>query len=101
LLLCACFLTPYVQVWECRSRTARSLIAHKCLTAFRVGLLQYLSLLWLCLMALLGFSFGAKAAVIRWAGVGLKLLAWLRVALLRTPAAFLTEVLPGGGATCA
>jgi hypothetical protein len=54
------------QVWECRSRIARTLIASKCLTAFRVGVMQYLSLLWLCLMAFLGLNLGAKAAMVRW-----------------------------------
>lgn len=54
-----------LQVWECRSRIARTLIANKCLTAFRVGLLQYLSLLWLCLLAFLGLNLGAKAAMVR------------------------------------
>lgn len=58
---CACVL----QVWECRSRVARTLIANKCITAFRVGLLQYLSLLWLCLLAFLGLNLGAKAAMVR------------------------------------
>jgi hypothetical protein len=54
-----------LQVWECRSRIARKLIASKCLTAFRVGLLQYLSLLWLSLLAFLGLNLGAKAAMVR------------------------------------
>jgi hypothetical protein len=59
--VCACLL----QVWECRSRVARTLIANKCITAFRVGLLQYLSLLWLCVLAFLGLNLGAKAAMVR------------------------------------
>lgn len=54
-----------LQVWECRSRIARTLIASKCLTAFRVGLLQYLSLLWMCFMAFLGLNTGARAALLR------------------------------------
>lgn len=54
-----------LQVWECRSRVARTLIANKCITAFRVGLLQYLSLLWLCVLAFLGLNLGAKAAMVR------------------------------------
>ena len=61
ILPCALFL----QVWECRSRIARTLIASKCLTAFRIGLLQYLALLWMCLMAFLGLNVGAKAAMFR------------------------------------
>lgn len=60
-----------LQVWECRSRIARTLIASKCLTAFRVGLVQYLSLLWLCLLAFLGLNLGAKAAMVRWVAGGL------------------------------
>lgn len=44
---------------------ARTLIANKCITAFHVGLLQYLSLLWLCVLAFLGLNLGAKAAMVR------------------------------------
>jgi hypothetical protein len=43
-------------VWECRSRVARNLIARRCLLAFQVGLLRFLSLAWLCLLALLGLA---------------------------------------------
>lgn len=44
------------QAWECRSRIARNLIARRCLLAFQVGLLRFLSLAWLCLLALLGLA---------------------------------------------
>jgi hypothetical protein len=43
-------------VWECRSRVARNLIARHCLLAFHVGLLRFLSLAWLSLLALLGLA---------------------------------------------
>jgi hypothetical protein len=45
-----------LQVWECRSRVARNLIARHCLLAFKIGLLRFLSLAWLCLLSLLGLA---------------------------------------------
>eukprot|EP00879_Flechtneria_rotunda_P010445 GHRR01010921.1.p1 GENE.GHRR01010921.1~~GHRR01010921.1.p1 ORF type:complete len:1048 (+),score=450.42 GHRR01010921.1:155-3298(+) len=52
---CDCLGPADQEVWECRSRTARNLLARRCLWAFHVGVLPYLPLVWLCLMALLGF----------------------------------------------
>jgi hypothetical protein len=54
-----------VKVWECRSRIARNLIARRCLLAFQVGLLRFLSLAWLCLLALLGLAV-RDASLQRW-----------------------------------
>lgn len=51
--VCPCLLV-FLQVWECRSRIARNLIARRCLLAFKVGLVSFLSLAWLCLLALVG-----------------------------------------------
>jgi hypothetical protein len=47
-------------VWECRSRISRTLISRKCLLALRGGLLHYVSLLWLCLLLLLGLATSAN-----------------------------------------
>ncbi|KAF8072774.1 MAP1D [Scenedesmus sp. PABB004] len=49
------------QVWECRSRVARSLIAQRCLLAFQLGVGPWLRLAWLCLLALVGFTVSATS----------------------------------------
>ncbi|WIA08813.1 hypothetical protein OEZ85_008235 [Tetradesmus obliquus] len=53
---CHCLGPVEQEAWECRSRIARNLIARRCLLAFQVGLLRFLSLAWLCLLALLGLA---------------------------------------------
>lgn len=43
-----------LQVWECRSRLARSLIARKCAFSFQVGIFAWVKLIIYCLFCCLG-----------------------------------------------
>ncbi|KXZ46814.1 hypothetical protein GPECTOR_40g548 [Gonium pectorale] len=51
---CRCMGPHDQEVWECRSRLARSLIARRCFFCFRVGLFSWLRLVLFCLLCLLG-----------------------------------------------
>ncbi|EFJ48899.1 hypothetical protein VOLCADRAFT_90642 [Volvox carteri f. nagariensis] len=51
---CRCMGPHDQEVWECRSRLARSLIARRCFFSFGVGLFSWLRLVVFCLLCLLG-----------------------------------------------
>lgn len=53
------------EVWECRSRLARSLIARRCAFSFGIGLLSWLQLLVFCFMCMLG-RWGSYTTIFRW-----------------------------------
>jgi hypothetical protein len=58
--VCLCLRPAAQEVWECRSRMARTLISRACLPRLRMGILRYLSMLWLWLLLLLGLAKSAN-----------------------------------------
>ncbi len=61
---CRCMGPNDQEVWECRSRLARSLIARRCFFSFGVGLFTWLRLVVFCLLCLLGQA-GCYTSIIR------------------------------------
>ncbi|GLC37451.1 hypothetical protein PLESTB_001584400 [Pleodorina starrii] len=61
---CRCMGQHDQEVWECRSRLARSLIARRCFFSFGVGLFSWLRLVVFCLLCLLGQA-GCYTSIIR------------------------------------
>eukprot|EP00198_Chlamydomonas_reinhardtii_P006390 XP_001695726.1 predicted protein [Chlamydomonas reinhardtii] len=53
---CRCMGPHDQEVWECRSRLARSLIARRCFFSFGVGLFSWVKLMVFCLLCLLGYA---------------------------------------------
>eukprot|EP00884_Botryococcus_braunii_P020575 jgi/Botrbrau1/7200/Bobra.0300s0026.1 len=51
---CRCMPSRDAEVWECRSRLARSLIARRCVLHFSAGLFSWLHLIFLSLLCMLG-----------------------------------------------
>lgn len=61
---CRCMGPHDQDVWECRSRLARSLIARSCFFSFGVGLFSWLRLVAFCLLCLLGQA-GCYTSILR------------------------------------